>query len=85
MNKDIEPKTQTNGAGKGGGVRVTIAVAEPEEPKEKKGKKTKALRQQMKIMKRRHHNTKGIRHIKRGKTVNDVKRIARKLRIPYSE
>lgn len=32
---------------------------------------------------RRHHNNKGLRQIKRGKTIEQVKRIAKKLRIPY--
>lgn len=31
---------------------------------------------------RRHHNNKGYRQIKRGKTVEQVARIARKLGIP---
>lgn len=34
---------------------------------------------------RRHHNNKGYRQIKRGKTVDQVKRIAQKLGIPYGE
>lgn len=33
---------------------------------------------------RRHHNNKGTRQIKRGKTYDQVKRIARKLRIPFA-
>ena len=32
---------------------------------------------------RRHHNNKGHRQIKRGKTAEQVKRIARKLRVPF--
>lgn len=32
---------------------------------------------------RRHHNNKGLRQIRRGKTRDQVKRIALKLRIPY--
>ena len=32
---------------------------------------------------RRHHNNKGTRQIKRGKTVEQVKRIAKKLRVPF--
>lgn len=32
---------------------------------------------------RRHHNNKGSRQIKKGKTVEQVKRIAKKLGIPY--
>lgn len=32
---------------------------------------------------RRHHNNKGLRQIKRGKTVDQVKRIARKLGVRY--
>lgn len=32
---------------------------------------------------RRHHNNKGARQIKRGKTVEQVKRIARRLGVPF--
>lgn len=32
---------------------------------------------------RRHHNNKGTRQIKRGKTTDQVRRIARKLRLPF--
>jgi hypothetical protein len=32
---------------------------------------------------RRHHNNKGFRQIKNGKTVDQVKRIAKKLGITY--
>lgn len=32
---------------------------------------------------RKHHNNKGNRQIKRGKTVEQVKRIAKSLNIPY--
>ena len=32
---------------------------------------------------RRHHNNKGSRQIKRGRTVDQVKRIARKLGVPF--
>lgn len=32
---------------------------------------------------RRHHNNKGYRQIKRGRTVEQVKRIARKLGVPF--
>lgn len=32
---------------------------------------------------RRHHNNKGTRQMKRGRTVDQVKRIARKLRVPF--
>ena len=32
---------------------------------------------------RRHHNNKGARQMKRGRTVDQVKRIARKLRVPF--
>lgn len=32
---------------------------------------------------RRHHNNKGYRQIKRGKTRDQVERIARRLKIPY--
>lgn len=34
---------------------------------------------------RRHHNNKGYRQIKRGKTAKQIKRIAEKLGIPYKE
>lgn len=34
---------------------------------------------------RRHHNNTGLRQIRRGKTVNQVQRIARKLGIPYNK
>ncbi len=34
---------------------------------------------------RRHHNNKGYRQIKRGKTVEQVKGIAKKLGIPYGD
>lgn len=32
---------------------------------------------------RRHHNNKGYRQIKRGKTTDQVRRMARKLRLPF--
>jgi hypothetical protein len=32
---------------------------------------------------RRHHNNKGTQQIKRGKTTVQLKRIARKLRLPF--
>lgn len=32
---------------------------------------------------RRHHNNNGSRKVRRGKTYNEVKRIARRLRIPF--
>jgi len=32
---------------------------------------------------RRHHNNKGTRQIKRGKTTDQVRRIARKLKISF--
>jgi tRNA U34 2-thiouridine synthase MnmA/TrmU len=32
---------------------------------------------------RRHHNNKGVRQIKHGRTIEQVKRIANKLGIPY--
>lgn len=32
---------------------------------------------------RRHHNNKGTRQVKRGRTVDTLKRIARKLRVPF--
>lgn len=32
---------------------------------------------------RRHHNNKGERQVRRGKTVDQVKRMARKLRVPF--
>jgi hypothetical protein len=34
---------------------------------------------------RRHHNNKGYRQIKNGGTTKQVKRIAKKLGIPYEE
>ncbi len=34
---------------------------------------------------RRHHNNKGLRQIKQGKTTLQVKKIARKLKIKYSD
>lgn len=37
------------------------------------------------MKKRRHHNTKGVRQIQRGKTEKQVQRIARKLGIPVAE
>jgi len=33
---------------------------------------------------RRHHNNKGNRQIRRGKTREQVRRIARRLKLPYS-
>jgi hypothetical protein len=39
----------------------------------------------MAIRKRRHHNTKGLRQIKLDNCANQVKRIARKLKIPYDK
>jgi hypothetical protein len=33
---------------------------------------------------RKHHNNKGLRQIKRGKTREQVKRIAKRLKIPYT-
>lgn len=33
---------------------------------------------------RRHHNNKGSRQVKRGKTVDQVKRIAKRLGIKYA-
>jgi hypothetical protein len=33
---------------------------------------------------RKHHNNKGYRQIKRGKTVEQVRRIAAKLGLPYA-
>lgn len=33
---------------------------------------------------RRHHNNKGYRQIKRGKTRNQVKAIAKRLKLPYN-
>jgi hypothetical protein len=32
---------------------------------------------------RRHHNNKGFRHVRRGKTKSDVARIARKLGLKF--
>ena len=32
---------------------------------------------------RRHHNNNGYRQIKRGRTADQVKRIARKLKVPF--
>lgn len=32
---------------------------------------------------RRHHNNKGTRQVKRGKTASQVKRMARRLGIPF--
>jgi hypothetical protein len=32
---------------------------------------------------RRHHNNKGYRQIKRGKTTDQVRRMARKLKLPF--
>lgn len=32
---------------------------------------------------RRHHNTKGTRQIKRGKTAESLERICKKLRLPF--
>lgn len=32
---------------------------------------------------RKHHNNKGLRQIKRGKTKEFIKRLAKKLKIPY--
>jgi hypothetical protein len=37
------------------------------------------------MQKRRHHNTKGTRQIKRGKCADKVEYIAKKLHIPYKE
>ena len=37
------------------------------------------------IKTRRHHNNKGTRQIKRGKTVGDVMRMAKRLGIPYGK
>lgn len=37
------------------------------------------------MKKRRHHNNKGLRQVKRGKTYEQVKRMARKLKIPYGK
>lgn len=34
---------------------------------------------------RKHHNNKGLRQINRGKTRDQVKIIARKLKIPYGK
>jgi hypothetical protein len=34
---------------------------------------------------RRHHNNKGARQIKRGKTAAQLKRIAKRLRIPFTQ
>jgi hypothetical protein len=34
---------------------------------------------------RRHHNTKGLRQIKRGNTRKQVERMARRLGIPYAK
>lgn len=34
---------------------------------------------------RRHHNTKGLRQIKRGKPAKSAKRLARSLGVPYGE
>lgn len=34
---------------------------------------------------RRHHNNKGLRQIKRGKTVKQIKAIAKKLGIKYKK
>ena len=36
-------------------------------------------------MKRRHHNTKGVRQVRRGKTRTQVERIAKRLGIPYGD
>lgn len=33
--------------------------------------------------KRRHHNNKGYRKVKRGKTRDEIKRLAKQLGIPY--
>ena len=33
---------------------------------------------------RRHHNNSGLRQIKRGKTTEQVRRIAKKLRLPFA-
>ncbi len=33
------------------------------------------------VVKRRHHNNKGLRQIQRGKTADQIKRIGRKLNI----
>ena len=33
---------------------------------------------------RRHHNNKGSRKIKRGKTYDEIRRIARKLKVPFA-
>lgn len=32
---------------------------------------------------RKHHNNKGARQIKRGKTASQLKRIARRLKLPF--
>ena len=32
---------------------------------------------------RRHHNNKGLRQIKRGKTATSLQRICRKLKLPF--
>lgn len=34
---------------------------------------------------RRHHNNKGLRQIKRGKTEEQLKRICKKLGLPYGK
>jgi hypothetical protein len=34
---------------------------------------------------RRHHNNKGTRQVKRGKTFEQLKRIAKKLGLPFHE
>lgn len=34
---------------------------------------------------RRHHNNKGYRQVKRGKTRDQVKAIAKRLKIPYGK
>jgi hypothetical protein len=37
------------------------------------------------VKNRRHHNNKGLRQIKRGKTREQIERIAHKLGIPYAK
>jgi hypothetical protein len=43
------------------------------------------MKRQKKGQKRRHHNNKGYRQIKRGKTKAFVKKLAKELGIPYKE
>lgn len=36
------------------------------------------------MKKRRHHNNEGLRHIKQGQCIREIKRIARKYNIPIN-